>query len=139
MGSARSDGGMSGLTGVCPVWSATAGFADDHAHLVSPASSESAIYVKSSQHYSVDLHRFCTLRGLAPKVLGFKRLSGGWFAVVMEKVNIMDPRIIASFPEAGEWERCFKELVDNFHREDFVHGNLRLAYSTSIGEGRRGR
>ena len=28
MGSARSDGGMSGLTGVCPAWSAAAGFAD---------------------------------------------------------------------------------------------------------------
>ena len=98
-----------------------------HAHLVSPASSENAIYVKFSQRYSVDLHRFCASRGLAPKVLGFQRLSGGWFAVAMEKVNIVDPRTITSFPEAGEWERCFKELVNDFHREDFVHGDLRLA------------
>ena len=29
VGSARSDGGMSGLTGVCLAWSAAAGFADD--------------------------------------------------------------------------------------------------------------
>ena len=98
-----------------------------HARLVSPAPLESAIYVKFSRRYSIDLHRFCASRRLAPKVLGFQRLSGGWFAVAMEKVDIVDPRTITPFPEGVEWERRFKELVDNFHQEDFVHGDLRLA------------
>jgi len=98
-----------------------------HARLVSPALPKPAIYVKFSQRYSIDLHRFCASRGLAPEVLGFQRLSGGWFAVAMEKVNTVDPKTITSFPDACEWGRQFKKLVNDFHQEDLVHGDLRLA------------
>jgi len=97
-----------------------------HARLVSPALSESAIYVKFSQRYSIDLHKICASHGLAPKVLGFQLLGGGWFAVAMEKFETVDPRT-TSFPEAGEWEGRFRELVNDFHGKGFVHGDLRLA------------
>jgi len=98
-----------------------------HAHLVSPIASEKAIYVKFSRRYSVILHRFCASRELAPKILGFQQLSGGWFAVATEKIDVVDHRGIASFPEAERWKTDIKALVDGFHREDLVHGDLRLA------------
>jgi len=100
-----------------------------HACLVSPTSpqTERAIYVKFSQRYSVELHRFCASKGLAPKVFGFQQLSGGWFAVAMEKIDTLDYKRIASFPRPEEWERSLKALVDEFHRKGFVHGDLRLA------------
>ena len=97
-----------------------------HARLVSPISLDKAIYVKFSQRYSVDLHRFCVSRGLAPKIPGFQQLSGGWFMVAMEKINIVDPKTITSFPEFEGCKTDIKTLVNEFHQEDLVHGNLRL-------------
>jgi len=101
-----------------------------HARLVSPTSPDKAIYVKFSQRYSVDLHRFCVSRKLAPKILGFQQLSGGWFVVAMEKIDIVDPRSITSFPEAERWKADIGTLVDGFHQENLVHGDLRLGFST---------
>jgi len=97
------------------------------ARLTSPASSDKVIYVKFSQRYSVELHRFCAERDLAPKLLGFQELHGGWFAVAMEKIDTADYRRIMSFPEAGKWKSDIEELVHGFHQEGLVHGDLRLA------------
>lgn len=102
-----------------------------HARLVSPISSAESIYVKSSQRYSPDLHRFCASRGLAPNILGFQQLSGGWFAVAMEKIDTMHPWVITSGIEAATeakgWREDIEALVDDFHQEGLVHGDLRFA------------
>ena len=95
-----------------------------HARLVSP---DKAIYVKFSQRYSVELHRFCAEEDLAPRILGFQELHGGWFVVAMEKIDAVDYRMITSFPEAGEWKSKIKQLVHGFHQKGLVHGDLRLA------------
>jgi len=104
----------------------------DHRHLYrarldSPISSDKPIYVKFSQRYSLDLHRFCASRGLAPRILGFQQLSGGWFVVAMEKIDIVNPASITSFPEVEKWKTDIRTLVDEFHQKDLVHGDLRLA------------
>jgi len=98
-----------------------------HARLVSPTSPDKAIYVKFSQRYSVELHGFCAEQHLAPRILGFQRLHGGWFAVAMEKIDTVDDRRITSFPEAVEWKSKIEELVHGFHQKGLVHGDLRLA------------
>jgi hypothetical protein len=98
-----------------------------HARIVSPGLLKgNAVYVKFSQRYSVELHEFCSSMLLAPRIIGFQQLSGGWFAVVMEKIDTVDHRIIESFPEAGKWKKDIKALVDGFHAENLVHGDLRL-------------
>ena len=97
-----------------------------HARLVSPASSDKAIFVKFSQRYSLELHRFCASQGLAPKILGFQKLYGGWFAVVMEKIELVDHGSITSFPEVRKWKEDIKKLVEGFHQKGLVHGDLRL-------------
>ena len=85
------------------------------------------IYVKFTQQYSLDLDVFCAERGLAPKLLGFERLTGGWFALAMEKVDTIKQEEIKSFTELETWRKDIWKLVEDFHREDLVHGDLRLA------------
>ena len=89
-------------------------------------STNEEIYVKFSQEYSSALHGFCAKRGLAPKLLGFERLTGGWFALAMEKVDIIEPWKIRSFSELEAWKKAIRMLVDDFHQEGLVHGDLRL-------------
>jgi len=99
-----------------------------HARLDLPISSDlKHIYVKFSQRYSVDLHRFCVSQGLAPKLLGFQQLSGGWFVVAMEKIDSVAVEKITSFPEVEEWKKDIQALMGGFHQKDLVHGDLRLA------------
>jgi hypothetical protein len=85
------------------------------------------IYVKFTQKYSSDLHDFCAERKMAPKLLGFERLTGGWFAVAMEKVDTVEPYQIETLPELLDgWKRDTQALVDGFHQKNLVHGDLRL-------------
>ena len=86
------------------------------------------IYIKFTRQYSRVLHLFCSQRGLAPNLLGFQQLPGGWFALAMEKVDVVDLSMVDSFPERlGIWKQKIRKLVDDFHQEDLVHGDLRLA------------
>ncbi|KAF9648216.1 hypothetical protein BDM02DRAFT_3115685 [Thelephora ganbajun] len=85
------------------------------------------IYVKFTRQYSRELHVFCAKRGLAPELLGFERLTGGWFALAMKKVDIVEPWKIQSFPELETWKKEIRQLVKDFHQEGLVHGDLRLA------------
>ena len=82
------------------------------------------IYVKFTERYSRDLHVFCAGRGLAPELLGFERLPGGWFAVAMKKIWNAEPLKIESL-QIDTWKRDIRKLVDAFHEEGLVHGDLR--------------
>ena len=84
------------------------------------------IYVKFTRRYSVDLHKFCVQEGLAPKLLGFQWLPGGWFGVVMEKVNVVSVKELESFSGLGSWKKTIGNLVRDFHQMDMVHGDLRF-------------
>jgi hypothetical protein len=91
---------------------------------VTPTNEE--IYVKFTQRYSRELHVFCAERGLAPELLGFERLPGGWFGSAMRKIDVVNPREIKSFPELGTWKEDIRRLVKGFHDQGLVHGDLRL-------------
>ena len=85
------------------------------------------VYVKFTQQYSPELHLFCANKGFTPKLLGFERLIGGWFALAMEKIDIVDPWKIKPFSELDRWKKGIRESVEDFYQEDSVHGDLRLA------------
>ncbi|KAI5994697.1 hypothetical protein EDD15DRAFT_2165643 [Pisolithus albus] len=88
-----------------------------------------SVLVKFSRSYSIQLHGICTRLGHAPHILAFERLSGGWYAVAMEYIEHGVP--INWSPQLathGErWEKELWELMDKFHSEDVVHGDLRDA------------
>jgi serine/threonine protein kinase len=82
------------------------------------------IYVKFTQQYSRELHEFCAGKGLAPKLLGFDRLPGGWFALAMEKIDTVD----LAHVESSRLDVCkqeIRDLVRDFHAKGLVHGDLR--------------
>ena len=99
-----------------------------HLYLAHLLSTNRPIYVKFSQRYSVELHNSCFSHGLAPRLLGFQQLSGGWFAVAMEMIDTSSGEKKAeSAREAEEWEKEIRGLVGKFHEQGLVHGDLRLA------------
>ncbi|KAJ6542678.1 hypothetical protein B0H19DRAFT_1076744 [Mycena capillaripes] len=83
----------------------------------------------SSTLFNYALHTFCYNLGHAPQLLGFQQLSGGWFVVVMEllegwmhlySLQLSDPQRFAAYAQ-------IRTLADKFHKEGFVHGDLRTA------------
>ncbi|KAF5316489.1 hypothetical protein D9619_006103 [Psilocybe cf. subviscida] len=82
------------------------------------------IIVKFSKSYSIDLHDFCAERGHAPKVFGYERLPGGWFAIAMEWLA-EDAVSMKSHHYSSQREGLLVDLVNGFHEKDLVHGDLR--------------
>ena len=106
-----------------------------HARLISPPMVKGKdVYIKFTQRYSVELHEFCASKKLAPAILGFEKLSGGWYAVVMEKIDevyFSRGRLSVEHKKhirehVGRLKKSVSKLVDEFHGKGFVHGDLRL-------------
>ncbi|KAL5492142.1 hypothetical protein ACEPAI_3589 [Sanghuangporus weigelae] len=94
------------------------------------------IIVKFSRRYSIDLHKFCAALGHAPKLLGNKKLPGGWFAVAMDLIDPVE--YLAKAEITQEKRDSLKSvtwhLVDSFHAEGLVHGDLRSPNILYTGE-----
>jgi hypothetical protein len=85
------------------------------------------VLIKFTQSYSTKLHDFCAKAGFAPKLLGFKRLPGGWLIVVIEYIS--QSQSISRSPvlesNLDQWTMKLEDLVKSFHKEGLVHGDLR--------------
>ena len=92
-----------------------------------PSKTGEEVYVKFSDRYCVELHHFCAEQGLAPQIHGFQQLSGGWFAVVMEKIETVDIMVIISSTLIEGWKKDIGNLVGRFNEKGWVHGDLRPA------------
>ncbi|KAI5982877.1 hypothetical protein EDD15DRAFT_2377107 [Pisolithus albus] len=87
------------------------------------------ILVKFSRSYSIRLHGICARLGHAPHILAFERLPGGWYAVAMEYIEHGVPiNLSPQLATHGErWDKELWELMNKFHSEGVVHGDLRDA------------
>lgn len=84
------------------------------------------ILVKFTRRYSPELHKFCEGKGHAPALLGFESLAGGFFGVAMEYIkNGLGIHLSQRVEKHKEWAKQLKNLVDAFHTENLVHGDLR--------------
>ena len=85
------------------------------------------VAVKFVRRYSKELHEHCASRDLAPALLGFEKLVGGWFMVVMEHMDgyetLATLKDRASIPT--QLRQMVTDLVTSFHDEKFVHGDIR--------------
>ncbi|KAH9039991.1 hypothetical protein EDB84DRAFT_1559955 [Lactarius hengduanensis] len=90
-------------------------------------SDDKSILIKFMRQYSLDLHQFCAEAGHAPLILGYERLPGGWYAVAMEYiesgVSITNSELLTSHRD--HWMMELRQLMNNFHAADLVHGDLR--------------
>jgi RIO1 family len=85
------------------------------------------VIVKFTRRYCTDLHQFCAKRGHAPKLLGHGTVPGGWHVVVMELVDRDISKTLAHYApmHLDRWEEDLTRLVEEFHGEGLVHGDLR--------------
>ena len=81
--------------------------------------------LRDSTHVS---YTFSAFNADSPRICSGSNSYRGWFALAMEKVDVVDLSVVVSFPERlGIWKQEIRKLVDDFHQEDLVHGDLRLA------------
>lgn len=111
------------------------GIRDIYVARLSPTDTE--IIVKFTRRYSTELHTFCAEQGFSPKLLGFERLPGGWFAVAMEKVDTVELEKVSCSSELNTWKKEIRNLVDDFHAHGLVHGDLRLENFIFAASGNR--
>ncbi|KDR69821.1 hypothetical protein GALMADRAFT_76982 [Galerina marginata CBS 339.88] len=87
------------------------------------------IVIKFVPSYSVDLHAFCANRGFAPPILAFEQLPGGWKAVAMGYIpsGTIITKSSGLDTHRDRWTHELLQLVNDFHVEGLVHGDLRDA------------
>ncbi|KAI6113733.1 hypothetical protein EDD16DRAFT_1709361 [Pisolithus croceorrhizus] len=83
------------------------------------------ILVKFTRRYSCELHMFCADRGYAPALLGFEKFPGGFFCVAMDFVQPAVPISRSLYTDKRPtWAGQLRDLVESFHAEGLVHGDL---------------
>ena len=83
---------------------------------------EEVVIKFSSSYYGEEVHRHLADLCLAPKLYMCKKLCGGWYAIVMEKIKgsrLLQLNVTKPVKEA------LKYAVDTMHEEDYVHGDVR--------------
>jgi hypothetical protein len=85
------------------------------------------IIVKFTRRYSIELHAKCAKQGHAPNILGFGQFPGGWTVVAMEYIypSMHPSRSPDLTRHLDKWMDDLQRLVQSFHNDGFVHGDLR--------------
>ena len=74
-------------------------------------------------HYGEAVHKYLAEAGFAPKLIQCDLLPGGWYAVVMEKLN--GDSILTTAVSECDIKHSLRAAVDLMHRKNYVHGDLR--------------
>ncbi|CAG8625023.1 7287_t:CDS:2 [Paraglomus occultum] len=89
------------------------------------------ICIKYTRSYSAAAHRYLASLGVALRLCGFEQLPHKWYMVVMD---MMDQAYLPyshqtkdkiSFPSIEVLRHRVEEVVNTFHEQNFVHGDLR--------------
>ena len=85
------------------------------------------LLVNFCRRYGKDAHVRCGELGIAPKMVGFENLAGGWFAVVMELLpsSFQPLRELTAETNRENLERRVTDAAQRMHRAGFMHGDLR--------------
>ncbi|KAH8986309.1 hypothetical protein EDB92DRAFT_1879504 [Lactarius akahatsu] len=85
------------------------------------------IIVKFTRQYSIKLHNFCAERGHAPTIRGFGTIPGGWYVIAMDYISssTSPSESLHLTCLRDKWKDDLSALVQAFHDEDLVHGDLR--------------
>ena len=99
----------------------------DYRHLYIAEISGKEIIVKFTRRYSIELHAFCAERGHAPGILGFGPIPGGWFGIAMDYMSqSANPSLSPRLADLrNKWIGDLQELMNSFHENGLVHGDLR--------------
>ena len=86
------------------------------------------VCVKFTHRYSREVHEACADMKIAPKLLGYELLPGGWIMVVMDRIDdnyttLFD--IARTMP--GHLYDLIKKKLEELHQRGMVHGDIRNA------------
>jgi serine/threonine protein kinase len=82
------------------------------------------ICIKFTQTYSQGAHLACASRGSAPMLRGFEEIPGGWFMVVMDRVDGNHSPLKESDLN-DVMHGLIADAVTSLHQAGYVHGDLR--------------
>jgi len=92
-----------------------------------PGPNKQRVVIKFARNYSIELHYFCARLSYAPPIFAFERLPGGWCAVAMRyvesAVQINHSPLLPTHKQI--WKNQLQTLMNNFHEQNLVHGDLR--------------
>lgn len=90
-------------------------------------SKEKKIMIKFTRQYSIALHAFCAERGHAPEIHGFEKIPGGWNVIAMDFISPSMRLAASPHPDRfrQKWIDDLQKLMESFHEEGLVHGDLR--------------
>ncbi|KAF9002684.1 hypothetical protein BDQ17DRAFT_1542161 [Cyathus striatus] len=89
------------------------------------------LIIKFVRRYGTNVHRWLEEKGLAPKLLGMKKLPGGWIMVVMELLSELKWRNLHDYTRLrGVFDRSglvkvIHEALEDLHNNGMVHGDIR--------------
>ncbi|KAG1730671.1 uncharacterized protein EDB91DRAFT_1059330 [Suillus paluster] len=94
------------------------------------------ICIKYVKRYLPEAHQFCAKEGHAPRLIAYESLPGGWNMVVMNVLpihNDLSSRSTSAYQqfsqipaaECGPLEKAVTDFIHQFHKKDFIHGDLR--------------
>ncbi|KAG5634798.1 hypothetical protein H0H81_000750 [Sphagnurus paluster] len=91
---------------------------------------EKPVCIKFVRRYGADVHRWCTGKGIAPELLGFERLPGGWYLVVMELLEdpwelLWELKRYVTFSPSEELKKQLRATLIEMHQNHMVHGDIR--------------
>jgi len=86
---------------------------------------ERTICIKFVRRYSEEAHKCCDQLGFAPRLLGFQRLFGGWFMVVMDWLDSDEWRRLDEIKITRKDIDALKTNISQLHQKGYGHGDLR--------------
>jgi serine/threonine protein kinase len=84
------------------------------------------VCVKFTTSYSREVHAQCASMGIAPTLRGFEVLPGGWFMVVMDRIDdVFTPSYASESSLTIELHNLVLKHLTLLHQARYVHGDLR--------------
>ena len=84
------------------------------------------VCVKFATRYSRETHLQCASMGIAPTLRGFEALPGGWFLVVMDRIDdVFVPLYTSESNLTFELRNLVLKETILLHQAGYVHGDLR--------------
>ncbi|TDL30075.1 hypothetical protein BD410DRAFT_850412 [Rickenella mellea] len=103
---------------------------------------DKSVCIKFTTSYSKDAHVFCASLNFAPKLLGFEELAGGWYMIIMERIDelyiALDDALTAGIPLCDGLQNLILSAQTALQQGNFVHGDLRAANLMVKKDGTKG-
>lgn len=88
-------------------------------------SEERDVCLKFVQQYSKEAHEVCASLGCAPALRGFETMPGGWFMVVMDRLDLKEYVEFRDSSVTSTQIQKIRENLHQLHERGYVHGDVR--------------